>query len=180
MISKKAQGMSSGQHIAKSINVGASGERRFYDSCKAAGMNIKKTGKKSDIAHVDFIVKDKVTFDVKGLKDSHKNGNILLELKNVQGKKGWCNDQNTPEWIAFDFGIFFVCAKNTHLYELTKKICNLRSKVSKAKDCLYKGYTRKDRKDLMTMVKLSDVLAECDHWILPYKEYRQPMELLRP
>lgn len=178
MMSRKAQGMSSGQHIAKSLSTGESGERRFYDSCKSAGIKIKKTDKKSDIGHIDFIVNEDSSYDVKGLKDSHKNGNILLELKNVQGKIGWCNNKNTPEWIAFDFGIFFVCVKNDQLFTLAEKKCDLKDKVTKAKDCLYKAYTRKDRKDLMTMVRLSDVLGECDHWILPYKEYRQPMELL--
>ena len=37
---------------------------------------------------------------------------------------------------------------------------------------------RKDRKDLMTVVTLFDVLNTCEHWFLPYQEHRSPMELL--
>ena len=93
MISKKAQNLSSASHIHKSLQAGQDGERRFYDSCKAANIDIKKTSPKDDIYnHLDFFVDGK-SFDVKGIKDSHRNGNLLLELKNVQGKVGWCNDK---------------------------------------------------------------------------------------
>ena len=177
MISRKAQGMSSAAHIYKSQQTGQSGERRFYDSCKAAKKHIKKTGAATDMKHIDFVVDGK-TYDVKGLKDSTKEGNILLELKNVQGKNGWCNKEETPEWIAFDMGGMFLCAKNKDLYEASVALCDLNDTVNKAKDCLYKGYTRKDRKDLMTMIKIADVLNSCECYFLPYKEYRQPMELL--
>lgn len=177
MISNRARRISSIDHIHQSIAAGQSGERRFYDSCKMAHLDIKKTRKAHDLSHIDFIV-DGYTYDVKGIKDSHKEGNILLELKNVQGKIGWCNPKKTPEYIAFDFGCFFLCAKNTDLYQAANNLCDLKDLVDKAKDCLYKGYTRKGRKDLMTMVALQDVLNECEHWFLPYREYREPMELL--
>lgn len=178
MISRKARGMSSASHIQKSLASGQSGERRFYDSCKMAGIKIKKTDAKSDIGHIDFMVNDNNSYDVKGLKDSHKNGNILLELKNVQGKIGWCNNQNTPQWIAFDFGGFFLCCNNSDLYKATLDLCDLDDRVSKAKDCLYKGYNRNGRQDLMTMITLQDALNQCQHWFLPYQVYSEPMELL--
>ena len=177
MISRKAQGMSSAAHIYKSQQTGQSGERRFYDSCKVSGKDIKKTSAADDMGHVDFVVNG-VTFDVKGIKDSTKEGNILLELKNVQGKSGWCNKESKPQWIAFDFGATFLCVKNLDLYKLAYKVCDFDDTVTKAKDCLYKAYTRKGRKDLMTMVKLEDVLTHCEYRFLPYQEYSQPMELL--
>lgn len=177
MISRKAQGMSSAAHIYKSQQTGQSGERRFYDSCKAVNKDIKKTGKNEDIGHTDFIV-DGETYDVKGLKDSTKEGNILLEIKNVQGNRGWCNEDGDPTWIAFDCGGMFLCVKNKDLYQAVELFCDLDDAAGKAKDCLYKGYTRKGRKDLMTMITIADTLKVCEHYFLPYKEYRQPMELL--
>ncbi len=176
MISNKAKGMSSGYHVQKSINVGEDGQRRYYDSCKTAGMVIKKTGKTQDIKHVDFIVNG-LTVDVKGLKDSHKLGNILLEVKNVKGNNGWCSESG-PETIAFDFGAFFLNVRNSDLIKLIEKLCNLNDKVSKVNLSLYKGYTRKDRLDLITMVTLKDVLNNCEHWFLPFESYKEPMELL--
>lgn len=169
--------MSSVRHIQKSQQTGQSGERRFYDSCKAAGKDIKKTSRADDIGHIDFIV-DGETYDAKGLKDSTKEGLIFVELKNVQGKQGWCNKHGDPTWIAFDCGGMFLCAKNADLYRAANSLCNLKDLATNAKDCLYKAYTRKDRQDLITMIKIEDVLQRCEYYFLPYKEYNTPMELL--
>jgi hypothetical protein len=177
-MSNKAKSMSSYKHIQKSQSIGQDGERRFYDSCKFANLKIQKTKKNKDInQHTDFIVNE-ISFDVKGMKDTNKQGNILLELKNVIGNIGWCNDKGLPDWIAFDFGIFFLNVKNSDLFKLTKLKCDLNKKVSSINQALYKGYTRKDRQDVMTLVSLKDVLVNCEHWILPYNEYKEPMDLL--
>ena len=66
--------------------------------------------------------------------------------------------------------------KNIDLYNLAKKKCDLRDKVHKVDECLHKGYTRRGRKDLMSMVLLQDVLQECEHWFLPYMKYHIPIE----
>ena len=176
-ISNKAKNMSSSAHISKSLEVGSSGERRFYDSCLSKGLDIKKTSRKDDINHVDFVV-DGATYDVKGLKDSHYRGLIVLEKLNVQGERGWCNTNNSPEYIAFDFGIFFLCAKNSDLHNLMEECCDLNDMAPSAKKCYHRGWTRKGRSDLITMVALNEVFVSCEHWILPYKEYRSPMKLL--
>jgi hypothetical protein len=178
MISNKAKNMSSVGHINKSINVGQEGQQRFYDSCRAAGKAIKKTSQYDDIQnHTDFVV-DGIGFDVKGLKQTQKEGKILLEITNVQGKMGWCNDLNKPEWIAFDFGAFFLCAKNKDLFNYANEYCKLHEVVTSVKDALHKGYQRRGRQDLMTIIYMSSVLECCEHWFLPYEEYRSPMELL--
>ena len=175
MISDKARGMSSPHHIMKSV-AGQDSEQRFYDSCRALKKDIKKTKKNTDIySHTDFIV-DGESYDVKGIKQTQKEGKILLELKNVKGELGWCNDKGTPEWIAFDYGHFFLCAKNKDLYRFTQTCEDLNVKVKSIGKALYKSYTRKDRKDQMTVIYLYDVLNTCDHWFLPYKENRAPME----
>ena len=138
MISNKAKGMSSFRHIQKSQDTGESGERRFYDSCRAAGKDIKKTKKGDDMhKHTDFIV-DGVSFDVKGLKQSQTEGRIILEVLNVQGNMGWCNDKEKPQWVAFDFGAFFLCVRNTHLRELVENKCDWTDEVSRVNDALYK------------------------------------------
>lgn len=168
--------MSSPQHIKKSRFTGENGQRRFYDSCKAIGREIYKSTKEQDIGHVDFLL-DGETVDVKGLKDSHKRAQILIELKNVQGKHGWCSPKG-PEWVAFDFGIFFINVKNSDLLKLVAKKCDLTDLVSKCPEALYKGYSRKDRGDLMTLVTLTDVVKHCKHDFIPYSEFHQEMDLL--
>jgi hypothetical protein len=174
MISDKAMGMSSHQHINRSFSVGQNGQRDYYQSCKAAKIDVKQATNAQDMKHIDFIVDGK-TVDVKGMKDTHKLGQILLELKNVQGKDGWCSVSG-PEWIAFDFGAFFFHAKTTDLIKLAKKKCDLAKRVYKAKDALYKAYTRSGRLDLMTVVSLTDVIKDCEHWYLPKREWMFEMD----
>ena len=50
--------------------------------------------------------------------------------------------------------------------------------MAKVDQCLYKGYRRKGRKDMMSMVLLNDVLNHCEHWFLPYCEYEIPIDKL--
>lgn len=176
MISNKAKGMSSHAHIKRSWSVGEDGQQKYYQSCKAAGLDVKKATDKQDMQHIDFVVEGK-TVDVKGLKDTHKEGKILLELKNVQGNDGWCS-LSGPDFVGFDFGAFFLHVKNADLIKLIKKKCDLTQKASKISDALYKSYSRKDRDDLMTVVSLTDVIKNCEHWYLPNNPYYPPMDLL--
>ena len=175
MISDKAKGLSGSTHVAHTQKLIDESTERYHHSCLAAGLTIKKTGKIQDIGHVDFVVNGE-TVDLKGLKNSTREGKILLEFLNVNGKKGWCNENGTPLCIAFDFGAFFLHAKNVDLYNLAKEKCNLRETVSRVDACLYKGYRRKGRKDMMYMVLLQDVLQNCEHWFLPYSKYQIPFE----
>lgn len=175
MISNRAKGLSGANHVARSMKVGDESTHRYHDSCLSAGLTIKKTKKQQDIGHVDFVINGE-TVDLKGIKNSHREGKVLLEFYNVQGKTGWCNENGTPLWVAFDFGAFFLHVKNIDLYNLAKKKCDLRDKVYKVDECLHKGYTRRGRKDLMSMVLLQDVLQECEHWFLPYMKYHIPIE----
>ena len=176
MISLKAKQLSSNQHIKMSRFVGENGQRRFYDSCRAAGIDIKKASASQDMKHIDFIVNGE-TVDAKGIKNTHKKGQILLEIKNVQGKDGWCS-KSGPDWIAFDFGLFFIQVLNKDLQKLIKKNCDLTKRVSKISDALHKGYSRKDRDDLMTIVLLTDVIKSCKHSFLPIEPFYEEMELL--
>ena len=95
MISDKAKGLSGSTHVAHTQKLIDESTERYHHSCLAAGLTIKKTGKIQDIGHVDFVVNGE-TVDLKGLKNSTREGKILLEFLNVNGKKGWCNENGTP------------------------------------------------------------------------------------
>jgi hypothetical protein len=175
MMSDKARGLSGSKHVAHTQKLMDESTERYHGSCLSAGLTIKKATKKQDIGHVDFIINGE-TVDLKGLKNSTREGKILLEFFNVRGKTGWCNEKGTPLWIAFDLGAFFLHVKNIDLYNLAKEKCDLRDTVTRVDECLYKGYRRKGRKDLMSMVLLKDVLESCEHWFLPYTKYQMPIE----
>lgn len=168
MISRNARNLSSKAHVDYSKNIGESSQNKYLASCLAANIEVTRSNRKQDISHIDFFINGE-SVDVKGLKKSHRQGLILLELKNVIGRDGWCSASG-PKWIAFDFGAFFIHVKTTDLLSLVSTKCDLTKKVDRAEDCLYKSYTRKQRQDLMTMIKLEDVIKNYEYWLLPIPE----------
>lgn len=165
MISRNARNLSSKSHVDYSKNLGENGQNKYFTSCMAANIKITRSNRQQDISHIDFFI-DGESVDVKGLKRSHRQGLILLELKNVMGYDGWCS-KSGPKWIAFDFGAFFVHVKTSDLLSIVSSKCDLTKRVDRAEDCLYKAYTRKQRQDLVTMIKLEDIMKNCEYWLLP-------------
>lgn len=166
--SEIATNMSGHRHMSKTKMLTKSSITRFLKACEAADIKVESASPYKDIKeHTDYIINGQ-TVDLKSCKESAREGKVILELANVKGEKGWCNEEGLPMWIVFDFGAFFLWAKNSDLFSLAKEKCNLRNRVYKFDDCLYKGYQRKDRKDWMTMVTLQDVLNHCQHKFLPY------------
>ena len=112
-------------------------------------------------SHVDY-VSDFGKIDVKARKRvARKDADVQdelvwLEFKNVQGKIGW--DYGKADWIAFEREADFVLVKRSDLALMGEKLCDLGDRVSVGRDALYKGYQRRGRKDLLSIVKMSDVL----------------------
>ena len=112
-------------------------------------------------SHVDY-VSDFGNIDVKARKrvarkdDDVQDDLVWLEFKNVQGKFGWLYGK--ADWIAFERNEDFVLVKRSDLALMGEKLCDLGDRVSVGRDALYKGYQRRGRKDLLSIVKMSDVL----------------------
>ena len=123
--------------------------------------NYKRATKQEQFRHIDFHTFFG-TIDVKAKKklnrrdSSGQNQYVWLEFKNVQGKTGWlCGETDV---IAFERDNDFVLVQRSILLEMAKQKCNLNKRVLYSRDALYKGYQRKGRKDLITIVKMSDIL----------------------
>ena len=84
MISDRAKSLSGASHVAHTKKLIDESVERYHHSCLCYDLKIKKTGKQQDIGHVDFIVNGE-TVDLKGLKNSTREGKILLEFLNVNG-----------------------------------------------------------------------------------------------
>ena len=112
-------------------------------------------------SHVDYVT-DFGKIDVKARKRvARKDADVQdelvwLEFKNVQGKIGWVYGK--ADWIAFEREADFVLVKRHDLAMMGEKLCDLGDRVSVGRDALYKGYQRRGRKDLLSIVKMSDVL----------------------
>lgn len=121
--------------------------------------------------HIDFIIHSKkvnkeVKIDVKALKrinrkDNEQNSNyIWVEFKNVQGRNGWLYGDN--DYIAFQNNDnSFSLVETDKLANMCENKCN-NGITTKSTDVLYKRYTRKGRKDELSMIKFED-LKECGY-----------------
>lgn len=119
--------------------------------------------------HIDFIIGENTTIDIKAPKKKERYSDydcsiLWVEFKNVQGKTGWLYGEN--EFIAFYQPIenVFYVVKTKDLAELCEQLCN-QGITNSAKDALYKRYTRKGRKDEISMIMFDD-LKKIQYWRL--------------
>lgn len=122
--------------------------------------NYKRATKQEQFRHIDFHTSFG-TIDVKAKKKLNRRDNrgqdeyVWLEFKNVQGKTGWlCGETDI---IAFERDNDFVLVQRSILFEMAKEKCDLNKRVLYSRDALYKGYSRKGRNDLISIVKMSDI-----------------------
>ena len=123
--------------------------------------DVRAADLKEQFSHVDYF-SDFGKIDVKARKrvarsdDNTQDDLVWLEFKNVQGKLGWLYGE--ADWIAFERNDDFVIVKRSSLAMMAEKLCAVGDRVAVGKDALYKGYQRSGRKDLLSIVKMSDVL----------------------
>ena len=127
--------------------------------------DVRAADLKEQFSHVDYF-SDFGKIDVKARKrvarsdDNTQDDLVWLEFKNVQGKFGWLYGK--ADWIAFERLDDFVLVRRHDLALMAEKLCAVGDRVAVGRDALYKGYQRSGRKDLLSIVKMSDVL-KLDH-----------------
>jgi hypothetical protein len=144
---------------------GEKAEDLFEKMALSKKLKIKKASNKQQLSHIDFILineKDQNFFiDVKARKkisrtsDSFSDDLVWIEFKNVAGNQGWL--YGASDYIAFERESDFVIVPRKNLVSLCERIVS-NIKVDKSKDCLYKKYSRKDRKDELSLIKMKDIL----------------------
>ena len=99
---------------------------------------------------------------------------IWVEFKNVEGNLGWVFGE--AKWIAFDMPELgaFVRVLRQDLVDWCKQHVEYQVIVPK-KDCYRKGYSRKDRDDLITRICLADLQE-----LSSYEEHSYVMHYTHP
>lgn len=150
---------------SESWNRGQAVEKEFAALMDMRGLKYEKANRRNQFKHIDYH-SSFGTIDVKAKKRLNRGDGkeqdefIWLEFKNVQGKAGWlCGNTDV---IAFERDDDFVLVKRKDLLELALKICDIKQTVNKSTQALYKGYRRKGRRDLISLIKMSDIL-KIDH-----------------
>ena len=122
-----------------------------------------RSTKEQDIYEHWDVGKGNYKFDVKGLKkiartDDEVNENFhWVEIKNVLGRGGWCFS-GKADFIVFETFDYFICVKKENLQELIKEKV-VKDYVDDPYKALYGLYQRKNRKDVLTLVKTLDLMA---------------------
>ena len=103
-------------------------------------------------------------FDVKGLRGKSRRGGIdpsviWIESKNVHGNKGWLYGE--ADYIVFEQLKSWIIVKRAKIIPFirAKLKHNNYTRVYEAKNALYNIYTRKNRKDLLSMALIDDIKA---------------------
>ena len=151
---------------------GCSVQDKFFKVLKTVDPNAREATLDEQYKHIDF-VSEIGTIDVKGKKRANRRMQTSsdiqwIEFKSNQGMPGWI--YGSQDFIAFERDYGFILVKTLDLKNLSEKLCNLDQRVYKSVDALYKGYSRQDRCDLLSMVKVDDILT------LPYRILRYEIE----
>ena len=172
MISDKAKGLSSKEHIEHSEEIWLDGERRFKEACEFMRIPFREATKEEQFKHIDFVLSNGINVDVKGFKNTHQYGYILLEFKNVQGKAGWCSEESGADLISFDMDHHLMMVPVPWLIEFSRKQYIrigkppiVRSnKMPPYDTMLYKLYQRNGRQDLMMIITSTDLFKCPSYW----------------
>ena len=104
--------------------------------------------------------------DVKG---NNLPDEIWVEFKNVKGKDGWLYGGATI--IAFDMpeeGGFAIVDRGELAFFCEKHVKN--EKVTDKRDAYLKRYTRKDRQDVISILKLHDLKSLTSYRVWEYDQ----------
>lgn len=143
---------------------GGDAENVFIAVAKRKKLDYRKANIKEQYSHIDwFLTIDgrEVSFDVKAMKKSSRhdsrvrNDIVWVEYQNVSGNDGWLKGK--ADFIAFERENDYVLVRRKELLEY----CDERIEkviVHESSQALYKLYSRDGRKDVISMIRMDDVL----------------------
>ena len=122
--------------------------------------NIRWATKEEDMfGHFDVVINGNIKVDIKGLKkinrtDANSTDDIhFIEFQNVRGETGWAKGK--ADYIAFEQTDCFIIVNRESMLNMCRSLITDRT-IYNTKE-LYKLYRRKNRLDVMTMIKTSDL-----------------------
>ena len=146
-------------------------ELRFRNACLSRGFSVLKSDNSSDMhEHWDFKVNDSLV-DVKGLKRVSRNDNSYsthltwVEFVNVRGNKGWL--QCCADYIAFEQINYFLIVSRQDLLDYCNEYV-IDEFVNSSKEAYYKKYSRKNRKDVISLINLVKLKEYVKSWKLKF------------
>ena len=157
---------------AYSNATGRVAEIRFLRAARRKGLLVTKSSHTEDIHdQIDYwlaLSRDKRKWGV-DVKGNNLPDEIWCEFKNVKGKPGWMYGGATI--IAFDMpeeGGFSIVDRQELAFFCEKNVSP--EKVTNKKEAYLKRYTRKDREDEITILKLHDLKTLVSYRVWEYDQ----------
>ena len=147
---------------------GQEAEELFMKTAKDLGWDVNVVPEYTDmVEHIDCVMTwgDPMNpsfpaasygVDVKARNTAEKGEETWVEIRNVNGEAGWLYGK--ADMIAFDQGDRFLLVERDKLRIFVEENVE-REYVTLAHQALMKVYTRKDRKDMITLIKTNDLRA---------------------
>ena len=155
-----------------SNSTGRRAEVRFVRAARNKGLLVTKSSHTEDMhEHIDYWLAmssngNRWGVDVKG---NNLPDEIWCEFKNVQGKPGWMYGGATI--IAFDMpeeGGFAIVDREELAFFCEKHVSS--EVVTDKRQAYLKKYTRKDRQDVITILKLHDLKSLMSYRVWSYDQ----------
>jgi hypothetical protein len=153
---------------------GRMAEVRFVRAAREKGLMVTKSSHTEDMhEHIDYWLAmssqgKRWGVDVKG---NNLPDEIWVEFKNVRGNPGWL--YGGASIIAFDMpeeGGFAIVDREELAFFCEKHVAN--EFVANKKDAYLKRYTRRDREDVISILKLHDIKNLMSYRVWEYsKDY---------
>lgn len=157
----------------KEYKIGFSKEKELItllNKLNNKNLTIEESTQSEDIYdHIDFKINKTYNIDVKSLKKKQRSDTNFqeeehfVEIKNVNGNTGWAYSQKT-DFFAFETFDYWLFVSKEKLQNLVKEKVE-KVFVDDVYNCLYKLYSRPNRKDIITKVKTIDLMAISDEII---------------
>lgn len=145
--------------------LGDNAEKLFFLLAKKNKWEIEEASQADQFKHIDYYVNispsSTISVEVKSRKKIKRNDKavnddfIWVEFKNVRGHRGWLYGK--ADCIAFEREEDFLIVNRRLFARLCEKLCDLTKINVEPKLPLYTGYTRRDRQDLVSLIKMSDI-----------------------
>jgi len=156
------------------FDMGEKAESIFVSTMKKHNFSIKSASREEEFKHIDFHVTSEkgspFSVEVKSRKkikrsDDKANDELVwVEFKNVRGMRGWL--YGSADLIAFEREFDFLLVSRKLLARMCEKLCDLSKINVNTKMPLYTGYQRRDRDDLVSLIKMSDILFNLKYSII--------------
>ena len=155
------------------IQSGLGAEQIFDQIAESKNLEVKNARRRENIhKHIDkYVTQESKTWsvDIKARKKTSRSDSdaqdewIWIEFQNVRGNLGWLYGE--ADNIAFETQDSFVIVDRKSLIDYVENAVDMAKPVRKSYPAKYNTYQRAGRNDLLTMVELSKIIENCNHFV---------------